>query len=197
MLRNPVLTLLLLSATALAFGTERTEEPKGKPAAADEVRLSQSKTIVLVRHAEKDAQGDPRDPMLSAVGTARAKTLAHMLAQSGVTHLYATEFHRTQDTLAPLALACQKKVEVVPGAKLDDLTRQVDALPDGSVVVIAGHSNTVPAIAQHFGLKLSGATDTKSGPVLPDEAYDRLYVLTVPAVAAHAQASVFEMRYGD
>lgn len=155
-------------------------------------------TLVLVRHAEKDPQGDARDPGLSAAGQARAKTLARMLGSSQVTHLFASEYHRTQDTLAPLATAVGKKVEVVSAGKLDDLVAAIGALPEGSVAVIAGHSNTVPEIAKRYGLEVPGAKATPQGLALPDDAFDRLFVITLPAKdVAGSRASLFEMRYGD
>lgn len=201
MLRTCCCTLVLLSLAALAsdrsHSQAETPPVPAAPAALEPAARAHAKTIVLVRHAEKDTQGDARDPLLSAAGTARAKTLARMLASSGVTHLFASEFHRTQDTLAPLAVACQKQVVVVSGSKLDELAAAIDALPDGSVAVIAGHSNTVPAIARHFGLGVSGTVETRQGPMLPDDAYDRFYVITIPPKDAHALASIFEMRYGD
>ncbi|HEV8111716.1 MAG TPA: histidine phosphatase family protein, partial [Planctomycetota bacterium] len=84
--------LVLACAAVFALSARRPEDP---PAPAAPPRPT---TIVLVRHAEKDAAGDARDPGLSTEGKARAERLARMFAAAGVTHLFATEFHRTQDT---------------------------------------------------------------------------------------------------
>jgi phosphohistidine phosphatase SixA len=169
----------------------------GKPA-PDRAIHARATTLVLVRHAEKDPAGDARDPGLSAPGKARAQTLARMLGASQVTHLFASEFHRTQDTLAPLAAATGKKVEVVPAGKIDDLAKAIAALPEGSVAVIAGHSNTVPDIARRYGLEVPGAKPTAQGLALPDDAFDRLYLITLPSKdVAGSVATLFEMRYGE
>lgn len=61
-------------------------------------------TVILVRHAEKMVlpPSDPRsdDPPLSADGTTRAQTLAHVVGNAGIEVIFATEFQRTQMTIA-------------------------------------------------------------------------------------------------
>lgn len=188
-LKVTLTAILFLVATAFAVKALGIEEPQ---AASAPLRPT---TIVLVRHAEKDPQGDPRDPGLSAEGKARAERLAKMLVSSGVTHLFSTELHRTQDTLAPLALPTKLEVEITPGAKTADLLRALDALPAGSIAVVAGHSNTVPGIAAHFGVTLGGLEKTAQGEMMPDNAFDRVYVITVPARESKAAAGLLELRY--
>ncbi|MFN0243831.1 MAG: histidine phosphatase family protein [Planctomycetota bacterium] len=139
-----------------------------------------ARTVVLVRHAEKDPAGDPRDPSLSEAGRGRAAALAHALSRAGVTHLLATEYHRTQETLAPLALKTGLTVQAIPAASVDAWTKALDALPAGSVAVVAGHSNTVPALAQALGGTLAGLTSTTRGPQLREDEFDRLIVITQP-----------------
>ena len=60
-------------------------------------------TVILVRHAEKNIEPDNPNPALSLAGQERAQTLVHMLAGSAITDIYATQFIRTQSTVAPLA----------------------------------------------------------------------------------------------
>src|SRR5690348_2764504 len=93
-------TLAVLVALALS-GCRRDSIESA--ATADEVRVSLA-TVILVRHGEK-ATDDPRDPSLSPAGEARARALAAMLAKAGVTHLFATQYRRTQATISPLASA--------------------------------------------------------------------------------------------
>ena len=58
--------------------------------------------VILTRHAERadgqatmtTASGAPADPKLSAAGEARAAKLAAMLAESGITAMFTTEFAR-------------------------------------------------------------------------------------------------------
>lgn len=137
-------------------------------------------TVILTRHAEKGA-GPPKDPDLSEAGVKRAKLLASMLADSGVDAIYVTEFKRTQQTAAPLAERVNVKATV-----LSDTQQLVKAIRSrqSSVVVVVGHSNTVPAIIAGLG-----------GPKvnIADPEYDNLFVLTVGS----SQSSLLRLHYGD
>lgn len=125
-------------------------------------------TVFLVRHAERQAEG--ADPSLNDAGRARAKALADMLADAGITAIYTTEFHRTQETAAPLAEKLGIKVTAMPGKDLDGLIARVRELKPGGRALIVGHSNTVPAAAS----RLTGATTAD----MPDSEFNRLYVAT-------------------
>lgn len=64
-------------------------------------------TIVLVRHAEPVARGDPRyednERPLSKTGARQAAALAEQLAGSGVAALYTSPYPRARETVEPLA----------------------------------------------------------------------------------------------
>jgi len=169
--------LLLACKPAMTAPAADTAKPEPATNAATTVRPT---TVILVRHAEKAAD-DPRDPNLSPAGEARARALAGMLAQAGVTHLFASEFKRTQATLRPLATAAGREVLVVPAADQAALVAAIEALPAGSIAVIAGHSNTVPALVTALGGALRGTVPSPTGPQLPDDAYDRLFLVILPA----------------
>lgn len=130
------------------------------------------KAVFVVRHAER--QDDSTDSPLSEAGRARAERLATMLRDAGVTTLYATQWQRTQQTLAPLAAATGLKVEVVAGADIDTLVAAVRKAPPTGVVVIAAHSDTAPKI-----LTALGAINTIS---IASGEYDNLF-LVVPSAA--------------
>ncbi|MEO8592427.1 MAG: phosphoglycerate mutase family protein [Candidatus Solibacter sp.] len=139
--------------------------------------------ILLVRHGEpvKEA-GD--DPGLTAAGRQRAEALARVVAAwqapgGKVRALFASERKRTQETLAPLGSATGLKVTVVAAKDTAALVKQVRAVK-GGIVVVAGHSNTVPAIVE----ALSGV----AGIAIADNEYDRLFAVTA--------AGVVELRYG-
>ncbi|MEQ1893468.1 MAG: phosphoglycerate mutase family protein [Planctomycetota bacterium] len=152
-------------------------------------------TVILVRHAEKDSAKDKNDPPLTAGGTARAEELARLLAHAGVTRLVASEFRRTQATLAPLAKATGVTLEKRPAKELAALAEELRDAPAGSVTIVAGHSNTVPQLAEALGAPLPGIA---KGANLGDDEYDRLFVLTVglePKPGAPAQGLAVELLY--
>ena len=178
---------LILAAllAPLAFGLARA------PARAD----AGPHTVILVRHAEKDSAKDKNDPPLTESGAARAEELARMLAHAGVTRLVASEFQRTQATLAPLAAKTGVALETRPAKELAALAEELRAAPAGSVTVVAGHSNTLPALAESLGAPLPGVA---KGANLGDDEYDPLFVLTLGLPAAETgkpAALALELRY--
>ena len=135
-------------------------------------------TVILVRHAEKDTTPGDTDPGLTPEGIARAELLASMLGNADVAALYASEFQRTQATLGPLARETGLEVTVHPardGAGLVELLRNRHR---GETVVVAGHSNTVPALVEALGAAPVDA--------IPESDYHNLYVVTVGEGGAHA-----------
>jgi broad specificity phosphatase PhoE len=129
----------------------------------------ETKTVVLVRHAEKEP-GDTTDPGLSPAGSARAERLARMLSDASVDAIFVSQYRRTQQTAQPLAAALGLQPVVVPAEEQDRLVELLRVACDGVRVVVVGHSNTLPAIAVALGARL--------GPV--DEAdYGGFWVVTV------------------
>jgi phosphohistidine phosphatase SixA len=143
--------------------------------------------VLVVRHAEKEAV-PAEDPPLTAVGRQRAAELARVVqawsaAGAPVRALFASEVKRTQQTLAPLAASTHVKVSVVNAKDIAALVKQVLAV-DGGVVVVAGHSNTVPGLIQALG--------GPPGIVIADAEFDRLFAIT----GAGSKALVVALRYG-
>lgn len=126
-------------------------------------------TFILVRHAEKGTD-DPRDPDLSDAGKQRAQLLANLLKETKVDAIYSTPYKRTKNTVGPLALA--KSLEIGSmGVKMEE----IDALlkkHEGGTIVLAGHSNTIPGIANY----LTGTQDYKN---FDDSDYDNILIVTV------------------
>jgi broad specificity phosphatase PhoE len=139
-------------------------------------------TVILARHAEKGAT-PPKDPPLTEAGKKRAEALASMLADAGVSAIYVTELQRTQQTAAPLAARVHVKPIVLPAKDTAALINAVRARTSG-VVVIVGHSNTIPAIITGLG-----------GPTLqiPETEYDNLFVLAVDG----SKSSLLRLHYGS
>jgi broad specificity phosphatase PhoE len=131
--------------------------------------------ILLVRHAE--AQPGSADPSLTDEGRARAACLARVLGGEGVTHVVTSALLRTKETAAPLAAARSLEPLVRDPMDTTALATELLALPKGSVVLVVGHSNTLPLLAAAFGAKMTGLTEEQGQPALPRDEHDRLFDL--------------------
>lgn len=112
---------------------------------------AQTKTIILVRHAEK-ADATSQDPELSAEGKQRAERLTTTIGKYKPGAFYSTNFKRTRDTVAPLAAKRKKEVQIYDPRKPNDL---VDAITRSKTkrFLVAGHSNSIPGLANLVGKK--------------------------------------------
>jgi broad specificity phosphatase PhoE len=175
-------TLTAVAFSLLFAGFAHAVEPAARTTACT--------TIIVVRHAE---QTDPEaaDPLLSEAGAARANALAAALEHSGVQAIYVTQFKRTQDTAGPVAALLHVSVTEVPvdRAKLAEhaplLAGRILAEHPGGIVLVVGHSNTVPAIVEALAKVKIRAIERNE--------FDRLIVVTAGEKGcAHA----IEARYG-
>jgi broad specificity phosphatase PhoE len=116
------------------------------------VALAQ-KLVIIVRHAERADAGmasKETDPLLSAAGAARANKLSVMLADAGIKAIYVTQYKRTQDTAKPLADKLNIKPEPTPLSG-EALAARLKSQHGNDVVLLVGHSDTVPAIIKALG----------------------------------------------
>jgi phosphohistidine phosphatase SixA len=135
-------------------------------------------TVIVVRHAERADDGSTRDPQLSEAGERRAAALAAALADAGVGAILVTQYQRTAATAAPLAERLAVPMEVVAtgnatDAHIEALHAAVLERRGAGVVLVVGHSNTVPALVR----RLSG----RPVPDLRDDEYGDMYVILLPA----------------
>lgn len=135
--------------------------------------LAQPSLVILVRHAERDT-APARDPVITVAGRARAEALRVALASAGVGSVVTTQFQRTRLTAGPLMDSLKLSPITVAAASpvsshAESVAAAVRARPAGEVVLVVGHSNTIPAIIAALG-----------GPRLPDlcdNEYSKLFVL--------------------
>ncbi len=138
---------------------------------------AQPSLVILVRHAER-AAAPTNDPGLTEAGAQRAADLLATLKDAGVTAIVTTHLQRTQLTAGPIATARALTPIVVRAggptqAHVDSVAAVVKRRPAGDVVLVVGHSNTIPAIVGSLG-----------GPRLPDlcdSEYSTLFILEYPA----------------
>ncbi|UCE03321.1 MAG: histidine phosphatase family protein [Candidatus Latescibacterota bacterium] len=150
--------------------------------------------IFFVRHAEA-AQDGTRDPSLSERGAERANALAEMLAAAEVTHLFASEYKRTQETLAPLAEQRELEVEVVLAREPEAQLEALRGLPAGSVAVVAGHSNTVPGLVEKLGGHVDDLVEhPRHGMMLDETHFHRMFVVMLQEGRS---TRTLELHYGE
>ena len=143
-------------------------------------------TVILVRHAEKNIEPQNPDPDLSQAGQARAMELTRVFGNSGVQATYATQYKRTQQTVAPLAAQLKLPIVAVDAKQSQELVRRLLTDNRGQTVFIAGHNNTVPEIIK----LLSG----ENLPLIPESEFDNLYIVTV---YRFGKAKVVKLKYGE
>lgn len=114
--------------------------------------LSAQQAIFVVRHAER--LDDSNDSPLSEAGVKRAQVLATLLKDAGITAIYASGMQRTIKTAEPLAQALKLDVKRVPqydGTDVEALASTLRAKHAQDVVLVVGHSNTMPALVKALG----------------------------------------------
>jgi phosphohistidine phosphatase SixA len=147
--------------------------------------------IIVLRHADKLS---PPDDGLEPQGIERAKLLARMLADSGLTVAFCSEFKRTAQTLEPLQerLGSTLSVKSItingPGgadAHVHDIVAAVKSLPADTGIIIVTHSNTVDRIVKNLG----------GGTVKPLEEteFDKLFILVANPPGA---TGLVKLNYG-
>ena len=148
----------------------------------------QPTTVILVRHAEREALSTP-DADLTAEGRVRAKDLLGAARDAGIQAIIITQFARTRSTVEPLAAALGISPEVVPDTgsrhpiEVADLILKQHA---GQTVLVVGHGHTVPAIMRALGAPFTA-------PRLCENEYDLMFVVTV---TPYKPARVVRARYG-
>lgn len=146
---------------------------------------AQPSLVILVRHGEKQpAPAD--DPSLSEAGVARARALDAALALATPSTIVVSPRKRTSETAAVV----QQRVGVAPTViPLDARHVQNVAaaiMKASGVVLVVGHSNTIPAIVN----ALAGTTL----PDLCDASYATMFLVTPASGARRSQ--VVKTTYG-
>jgi broad specificity phosphatase PhoE len=129
-------------------------------------------TIFLVRHAEK-AQDSTSDPPLTSGGKSRAQELAYILKYVPLDAVYSTPYKRTQQTALPTAEAHSLQVNSYNPEEEESFLKNILSKHAGGNILIIGHSDTVPVLANH----LSGSTQF---PPLDESTYDNIFIALVP-----------------
>jgi broad specificity phosphatase PhoE len=141
-------------------------------------------TLILVRHAEK-AGSAFADPPLTPAGTERAEELAYILKHVPLDAIFSTPFVRTKLTVQPTAKETGLEVKLYKPNDENFLEKVLQEFSGGTVLIV-GHSNTIPRLAN----QLAGRSDFED---LEDAIYDNLYIASVPS---KGNAVILRMRFG-
>jgi 2,3-bisphosphoglycerate-dependent phosphoglycerate mutase len=137
---------------------------------------AQTTTIILLRHAEKDtslpnATMMKADPPLTKAGEARAVQLLSVLKDFKPDIIYSTNYIRTKATVTPLAQKFAKDIVVYNPNDLIAFA-EVLRMQKGKTIVVAGHSNTTPAL-------VNALLKEKKYESLPDSVYNKFWIVTI------------------
>jgi phosphohistidine phosphatase SixA len=128
------------------------------------------KAIFIVRHGEKASSTDPDTP-LALQGEDRALKLASVLRNAGVTHVFVTDKKRTQQTAQELVDQRGLPAPVVlPATDTKKLVEQLKAVPKDAVVLVVGHTDTIPEILKGLGVNDNVA--------IKEDQYGRIFLVT-------------------
>ena len=105
-------------------------------------------TVIFVRHA--DTTGSEAQRPLTAAGALRAESLAKMLQDVPLAAVYVNELPRTRATGQGVAALTGAELIEVPSADFDKLPGMIKR-HKGEVVLVVGHSNTVPELIKRLG----------------------------------------------
>ncbi len=176
-------TFLIRSTALLALPLIALAASPGRPL------VETTTTIILVRHAEK-ALEPKDDPPLSPAGEVRALALADAVRDAGIQAIYSTAWKRTQATAGTVAERLKLPITTfdAPSGDRDyGKTWATELLGKhrGRVVLVVGHSNTVPNILRGLGIA--------DVPAIADAEYDNLFIVTMPETGP---ARVVRAKYG-
>jgi broad specificity phosphatase PhoE len=147
-------------------------------------------TVIFVRHAEK-ATLPADDPALSPAGQRRAAELRRQLVDAdvvaGIDAVYTTPYRRTEETARPVAEALGIPLSSYDAADTETIMEQIVRDHKGKIVLVVGHSNTVPALIGNMGA-------SKKVPEIAENEYDNIYLVSIPWFG---KTKTIRLRYGE
>ena len=145
------------------------------------------KTLVLLRHADVDDPPTPPpanwSPELNSRGRRRSEALADLLEGAGVATIIVSPVLRTHQTATPLAERLGLALQVTP--TWSQTATEALSSESGDVVLVIGHSNTIPKIINSVGGPMSG-TEILEG-------HEDLFIITI---VTPGSASFLHLKYG-
>ena len=147
-------------------------------------------TIIFVRHAEQTSHDDA-DPSLSDAGKRRVAELTRQLADAdvvaGIDAIYSTSYKRSTETVQPLADRLDLPINIYDAADTEAVLGTILKTHKGKIIVVVGHSNTVPVLIANLGA-------SKNVPTIARGEFDNIYIITIPWFG---KTKTIRLRYGD
>ena len=119
-------------------------------------------TVLVIRHAER------ANDSLTPEGEKRAETLARLLRKKDVSAIFSTKYTRTRETVNNTAERLGLPIQYYDSHL--EVANLIKSEYVGKVVLVVGHSPTVPQIIQALGVS--------SVPSVGDE-FNNLFVVTI------------------
>lgn len=117
-------------------------------------------TLYFTRHFEKQTG---TNPALTQQGVEKAQALALLLEHADIQKVYSTNYRRTQQSAAPIALKVNTAVTFYDPRDLTQLAAKL--LSEQQNAVVVGHSNTTPDIIGLVGGEANPISETEFGDV--------------------------------
>ncbi len=139
--------------------------------------------IYLVRHADRDGKPD----VLNEAGEKRAQELKELLKDEKLDVIFSSNYNRTKSTAQPLVEELGLSLIIYDAGDLEALVTDVKTNYKGKRILIVGHSNTVPATINAFGVK----------PALEDIDHDTYNDLFQVLFTNQDDVALIQTTYGD
>ena len=149
-------------------------------------------TIIFVRHAERTLE-PADDPGLNQAGVTRVAELtrqlvdADVVAGAGIDAIYSSPYRRTLETVLPLATKLGLEINRYDPNDNEAVLAEILKLHKGKIILVVGHSNTVPTLIADLGA-------SKNVPAIGHSEYDNIYIVSIPWFG---KTKTIRLRYGE
>lgn len=121
-------------------------------------------TVLVIRHAER------ANDALTPEGEKRAETLARLLRKKDVSAIFSTKTNRAIETVNNTAERLGIPIQYYNYTSTEGIANLIKSEYVGKVVLVVGHSDTVPPIIEALGVS--------SAPPIANE-FNNLFIVTI------------------
>lgn len=140
-------------------------------------------TVILVRHADRTGTVD----QINSIGLIRADELDRILDKVEINAIYTSTALRTQQTVEEISTTLGITPIIYDPSNIPNLASDILTGFKGKIVLVSGHSNTIPQTINELGY-IPSLVD------IPHNEYDRIYILEI---VGNKATRLLEMEYGN